>query len=101
MTNAANMDTLARLADHAAVQSDRWLFVCLLIVVLAAIWLVARYVMRDRDRLVDTLNVNQNELVKLVEQVSGVVATNTAALTRVSDEIRFCSGRANGRNPIA
>lgn len=98
MTNALPM---IELANHAAAQSDRWLFVALLIVTLGAVALAARYMIRDRDRLIDTLGQHSERGLAMAKEVSAVVATNTATLERVADEIRFCAGRTGRGGPVA
>jgi hypothetical protein len=101
VTNTVN--TVTQIADHAAMQSDRWLFLASLIVGLLGAVAIARWIVADRNRVVTSLENNQIQLVKIVEKVTDVVSTNTSALNRVSEEIRFCAGRGNGRGhePIA
>lgn len=91
------MDAIRTLADHAAQQTDRWLFLALLCVVLFGVFFSARYLMKDRERLIAGLETVVREQLKTTEHVASVVATNTEALNRVASEIRFC---ATGRNHI-
>jgi hypothetical protein len=79
MTNSAVME----IVNHAASQSDRWLFVALLVVFILGVIATARYVIRDRDRLIESLGRLHDRSDNLTREVSQVVATNTAALNEM------------------
>ena len=76
--------------DHMANQSDRWLFIGLLLVVLMSAgwlfkWLISRH---------DGMATRHEELIKQVVAVvaenKGVIEKNTSALTLMSNHIDWC-----------
>jgi hypothetical protein len=96
MTNV-NPSELLRGVDHAAVQDDRWLFLFALLVISCVAVVVARYFVRQYERLqaehqqvLSTLMGRQEE--RQTELVR-VVAANTEALRAVSQELRWCKER--------
>jgi cob(I)alamin adenosyltransferase len=95
VTNA--VDTLGQIADHAAQQSDRWMFVAMFLLSLTASVAVARYWMRDRERLVISLSEAHTRALAQTEELVKVVTANTDAMhdlgTRLDDLKRFCQYR--------
>ena len=82
---------------HLADQSDRWLFVFALVVLATVVLLVARYFVRQYERLqgehqrvlADLIGRQEERQAELVR----VVAANTEALRAVSQELRWCKER--------
>jgi hypothetical protein len=92
-----NMNDLVQLTNTAAGQSDRWLFLFALVVLACLAAAVARYFVRQYERLqtehqqvLATLMGRQEE--RQTELVR-VVAANTEALRAVSQELRWCKER--------
>ena len=91
------MHDLTQTADNLSLHSDRWLFLFALVVLALSMLAVARYFVRQYERLqtehqevlaaiMGKQAENQIELVR-------VVATNTEALRAVATEIRTCKER--------
>ena len=96
MTNMHSMDLL-QAVDHASGMNDRWLFLLALVVLAGATLAVARYFVKQYERLqaehhevmaslMGRQADSQTELVR-------VVAANTEALRAVSQELRWCKER--------
>ena len=96
MTNMSAYD-LSGVVDHAAVMGDRWLFLFALAVLVAMALAVARYFVRQYERLqTEHQQVMANLLGRSVEtqtELVRVVAANTEALRAVSAELRWCKER--------
>lgn len=84
-------ETFIRTTDEVAKHDDRWMFVALLIIGLAAIWFLARYFMREIDRLrkrVDDvhekfeahLKSENAEMVSAIARSSHVIEQNSSML---------------------
>jgi hypothetical protein len=77
----AQIQELTGATDYASAQSDRWLFVAMLIVFLCAMYFTVRWGMAqlaNRDGRIDALNDKLNSyLMTSVEKLSGVIAHNT------------------------
>ena len=91
------MPDLTQTADNLSLHSDRWLFLFALVVLALSMLAVARYFVRQYERLqtehqevlagiMGKQAENQMELVR-------VVAANTEALRAVATEIRTCKER--------
>jgi hypothetical protein len=96
MTNMGGTD-IVRMVDHAAGMNDRWLFLFALVAMGCIALAVARYFVRQYERLqaehqqvLATLMGRQEE--RQTELVR-VVAANTEALRAVSQELRWCKER--------
>ena len=84
-------------ADQLALHSDRWLFLFALVVLGFAMLAVARYFVRQYERLqaehhevlADIMGKQAENQIELVR----VVAANTEALRAVATEIRTCKER--------
>jgi hypothetical protein len=83
---STNMQELLHFTNTAAAQSDRWLFVALLVVTFATAALVVRWVARRLTLLLD----NQTQLI---ERLVAVVTTNTDALREVRGVMQNCQTR--------
>ncbi len=78
------------IADHASQQSDRWLFLALLVVVglcAVGIW---RWIVADRQSISSRLEVMTERQLKQAEFLATVVANNTVALGKVVNTIQLC-----------
>lgn len=75
---------LVKAADYAAIQSDRWLFVATLIVFLAAIGFVAKWLMARNDALQGRVDALQKEFNDFLQNrhanMAAVVEANTQML---------------------
>ena len=87
----------AKVADHAAVQSDRWLFVFVFMFLLATFAIFFRWLLKDREsiakRLTEVTDRHIEQCAKLTEVVtwnSRVVDNNTNALREFSERVRDC-----------
>lgn len=96
MTNMHSID-LMRAVDHAAGMNDRWLFLFALVVLAGAVLAVARYFVKQYERLQAE---HQQVLASLMgrqadsqTELVRVVAANTEALRAVSQELRWCKER--------
>lgn len=86
------MPPVVDIANHASAQSDRWLFVALLVVVGFAAVFVWRWMVADRENTSKRLEDMTNRHIASQERLSDVVANNTAALTRVNEALTNCRG---------
>ena len=97
MTNGLAQADWTGLVDHAAGMNDRWLFLFALVVLGGLAVVVARFFVRQYERLqaehqqvlasmMGRQEERQTELVR-------VVAANTEALRAVSQELRWCKER--------
>lgn len=104
MTNA--MPSVLDIANHASVQSDRWLFIASLLVlaifaVFVGRWFLSKYdqLVQDhraeRERYTGSLEKIVSDADKTGRDLAVVIDRNTAALTAVQAEIKFC--RENSR----
>ena len=96
-----NSDDLVSIANHAAQQNDRWLFIAALIVLGVVVWLVARYFVKQHESLIADHKLaraeSQEILVDLVErgnktsqELAVCLDRNTRAFEDVSAAVRFC-----------
>lgn len=78
-------------ADYAAQQSDRWLFVALLIVGLIALALLAKYFTTQHENLAskldDTNRFVRDDLVKLVVGSTEAMQKNASAINDLRDAL--------------
>ena len=99
MTNMG-MTEWMRVADHAAGQNDRWLFVASLVVFGMFAAFVMRYFVRQHERLIDdhkqARDTYQESLRGMVAEQSAANAklitcleSNTRVLEECRDELRF------------
>jgi hypothetical protein len=80
-------DEISKLADHAAQQNDRWLFVFLLIFLLASFGIFFRWLLKDRDAIGKRLTEVTDRHIAVTENLAKVVATNTAIMERVETKL--------------
>ena len=96
MTNMMTFD-LARAVDHAAAMNDRWLFLFALAVLAAMVLAVARYFVKQYERLQaehhEVLASLMGRQAESQTELVRVVAANTEALRSVSAELRWCKER--------
>ena len=95
-----NMNDLVQLTNHAATQSDRWLFIASLVVLGVFGALVMRYFVRQHERLIDdhkqARDTYQESLRGLVSEQSAGNAklivcldNNSRVLEECRDELRL------------
>ena len=84
-------DDLLTLTTHASGQSDRWLFVALLIIGLAAIGVLFRYFTGRLDSLQDRMDTQTAEFVAHLktanQEMLGVIASAKAVIERVERKL--------------
>ncbi len=94
------MNEVVTITDHAARQSDRWLFIAILVILLIASVVFWRWIIKDRDklgaRLTDVTDRHIDAHQKLIEVVARnneVVAQNTRVLFDVNATLTYCKTR--------
>ena len=101
-----NMNDLVQLTNHAATQSDRWLFIASLVVLGVFGALVMRYFVRQHERLIDdhkqARDTYQESLRLMVAEQSAAnqkliacLDSNTRVLEECRDELRFSRKERN------
>ncbi len=99
MTNMAEISRIAQAADYVSRQSDRWLFIGLLLVFGVVLWYVSRYfVRRDEELMADfkaatvryenSLREITNSQQKTITDLAVVLARNTEALQGCMTEMQ-------------
>jgi hypothetical protein len=73
--------------DHAAAQSDRWLFITLLFIVIVAMVVVWRWIISDREKISNRLTAMTDRHIAVTEKLSEVVSNNTAVLHQVEKKL--------------
>jgi hypothetical protein len=74
------MNELKHTADYVAAQSDRWMFVALLIIGLLVCIALWRWMVADREITAKRLTEVTDRHIAQSERLAEVVANNTAAL---------------------
>jgi hypothetical protein len=74
-------------ADHAAAQSDHWLFIAALIVLGVVLYAMWRKMVSDQEKLGDRLTDVTDRHIASCESMTKVVANNTAMLERVEKKL--------------
>ena len=69
--------------DHAATQNDHWLFIAVLILLMAFVVATFRCMINDRENVAKRLTEMTDRHITVTEKLSEVVATNTAVLHEV------------------
>jgi hypothetical protein len=75
------MDVLG-ITEHAARQSDRWMFVACLVIMLAGILMLWRWFTNDRADVARRLTEITDRHIEAGQHLSQVVTNNTEALRR-------------------
>ena len=92
-----NTYDLAGAVDHAAAMNDRWLFLFALAVLAVMVLAVARYFVKQYERLQaehhEVLASLMGRQAESQTELVRVVAANTEALRTVSAELRWCKER--------
>lgn len=82
-----NPTDLRPVVDYAANQSDRWLFVALLIVWLATVWMLVRYFMGQinvvSNKLDETNHYVRDMMDTTIKETRSVIAANTEILREI------------------
>lgn len=83
MNAESALDTI----NYAASQSDRWLFVALIVIGLFAIWILFRYFTGRIDRLQERMDLQTEEFVSHLKQANAemlaVLSSAKAVIERV------------------
>lgn len=82
------LETATQIADHAARQSDRWLFIATLVLMMISMLALARWFLADRKGLADRLTTMTDRHITQSEDLSKVVTNNTAALNEISKKLQ-------------
>jgi hypothetical protein len=85
MDNPMNMEPIINATDHAAAQGDRWLFVFLLMFLLAAFAIFFRWLLKDREAITKRLTDITDRHIEQSANLTEVVANNTAAFNKFAD----------------
>lgn len=92
-----NMSDIINAADHAAMQSDRWLFVATLLILIVGAVFLWRWMTEDRKAVAERLTSITDRHITQSEKLAEVVTNNTAALqtnsqmmAKVADQIGRC-----------
>lgn len=80
------------LADHAAEQSDRWLFIALLLIVGSVIVFLWRWIVSDRAATSRRLESMTDRHIAAQDRLVEVVTNNTTALHEVREILVSCRG---------
>jgi hypothetical protein len=83
------MDVLG-ITEHAARQSDRWMFVACLVIMLAGILMLWRWFTNDRADVARRLTEITDRHIEAGQHLSQVVTNNTEALRRVEAAVSGC-----------
>jgi hypothetical protein len=86
-------DEILKVADHAAVQTDRWMLVVVLLAMLAAVVFIWRWMVNDRDKLGRRLTEITDRHIAMGEKMTEVVTNNTEALKEVRAVVNYCRNR--------
>jgi heme/copper-type cytochrome/quinol oxidase subunit 2 len=84
------MNEIASAADHASQQSDRWMFIVMLIIVMVIGVVVWRWIVADREKLSNRLTEVTDKHIQSTEKLAEVVTNNTNALREVKDVMHMC-----------
>ena len=79
------MEPIIKATDHAAAQGDRWLFVFLLMFLLAAFALFFRWLLKDREAITKRLTDITDRHIEQSANLTEVVANNTAAFNKFAE----------------
>jgi hypothetical protein len=83
--------TMLETISHAAAQSDRWLFVALLVIGISAIGILFRYFTARLDTLQDRMDGQTAEFVAHLktanQEMLGVIASAKAVIERVERKL--------------
>ena len=91
-----DMNEIANLTDHAAQQSDRWLFIAALVVLILFSLVIWRWIVADRDKLGSRLTEITDRHITAVEKMTEVVTNNTLALNEVKGAMHACRYKGPG-----
>lgn len=84
-------ELIKKTADYAAMQSDRWLFIALLIIGMLGMWMLAKYFTRQHELLasrLDETNVYvRTTLATMVAESKVVIQMNTDAIRKCESAI--------------
>jgi hypothetical protein len=94
------MNEVAAATDYASKQTDRWLFIAAIIVLLLVGLLIWRWIVADREKIATRLTVITDKHIESQQKLSEVVANNTAALNRIdrvmtdtNEVLHFCRNK--------
>lgn len=82
------MNDITDTINRAAAQSDRWLFVAILVLAVLAMLMIWRWIVADRDKLANRLTEITDRHIAMTEKVADVVANNTAAFNNLKEVMR-------------
>lgn len=82
------MNEIKETINYASVQSDRWLFVAILVLAVLAMLMIWRWIVADRDKLANRLTEITDRHIAMTEKVADVVANNTVAFNNLKEVMR-------------
>ncbi|MCA1996446.1 MAG: hypothetical protein LDL56_04360 [Armatimonadetes bacterium] len=91
-TDTNMIDAVFRAADQAAVQSDRWLFVALLMVTFVAVFVLGRWLAGQYAKMLDTWRA---DMQAMQTEIKGLHTERIAAAERYGAELRETLRRQN------
>lgn len=84
------MNEFQTIVDHASSQSDRWLFLAMLAILLTFVFLAWRWMVSDRESLAKQLAVMTERYIDESKKFCEVVTNNTTVMRQVSDVMVAC-----------
>lgn len=86
------MNEITKIADHASMQTDRWLLIAVMITSLVlAVW-IWRWVIADREKTAIRLAEMTDRHIQTTKEVTEVVANNTVALNSFKETLQRIKG---------
>lgn len=107
-TETAAVTELLPIIDKAANQSDRWLFLAMLVIVLLIGWMVVKYLVGRIDKsetnakaeIKELSDFQRNTLTKLVVDSAQVIERSSAALEDNTHVLEWAKEARMRRSPI-
>lgn len=87
------MNDLSTMIDHAAQQSDRWLMLFALAILIVFGVVVWRWTIADREKMSKRLTDITDRHIESQQKLVEVVTNNTHALREVKDVMHLCRNK--------
>ena len=92
------MNETVNMIDKAAGQSDRWLLIAVLVLMIFGVLMIWRWIIADRDKMSTRLTQVTDRHIDAMEKFSEVVATNTSVVetnSLVMQQVKETISRCN------